>query len=64
MVLIAINRNTEYRWGESNLLGLDHTWIIVLGSGCCTASGTSSVGKKLTKLVHEGKLSKTEILSL
>lgn len=64
MVLTAINRNTEYRWGVSDLLGLDHTWITVLGSSCCTAPGTSSVGKKLIKLVHEGKLRKTEILSL
>ena len=66
-MLIAMNRNIEYRGGEPNLLRLDHTWVIVLDSGCCTALRTSSVGKKLTKLnksADEGKLRKTKILSL
>lgn len=62
VVLIAMNRNIGYRRGEPSLLRLDHTWIVVLGSGCCAALRTSSVGRKLTK--HEGKLRKTKTLSL
>jgi len=62
VVLIAVNRNIEYRGGEASLLRLDHTWVVVLGSGSCTALRTSSVGRKRTK--HEGKLRKTKTLSL